>query len=152
MLLWHRYIVNKITNFSCRTNLKEVSKHRCQHKYLIGNVSPWRNISWSYCPYPLDDMLIPMLYFLFLPDAWEAFPYVLILVTNMGTVGISSRYRCQHKYLMGNVSPWRNISWSYCPYPLDDMLLPMLYFLFLIGCMRSISIYIEIGHKYGHSG
>ena len=39
------------------------------------------------CPYPLDDMLISMLYFLFLPDVREVFPYVLILVTNMGTVG-----------------------------------------------------------------
>ena len=35
-------------------------------------------------------MVIPMLYFLFLPDVGEAFPYVLILVTNMGTEG---RYR-----------------------------------------------------------
>ena len=32
-------------------------------------------------------MLIPMLYFLFLPDVGEAFPSVLILVTNMGTEG-----------------------------------------------------------------
>ena len=32
-------------------------------------------------------MVRPMLYFLFLPDVWEAFPSVLTLVTNMGTVG-----------------------------------------------------------------
>ena len=33
---------------------------------------------------------MPMLYFLFLLDVGEAFPYVLKLVTNMGTEG---RYR-----------------------------------------------------------
>ena len=32
-------------------------------------------------------MVMPMLYFLFLLDECEAFPYVLILVTNMGTEG-----------------------------------------------------------------
>ena len=37
-------------------------------------------------------MLMPMLYFLFLLDVGEAFPYVLKLVTNMGTEG-SLRYR-----------------------------------------------------------
>ena len=34
-----------------------------------------------------NEVLMPMIYFLFLPDAWEAFPYVLKLVTNMGTEG-----------------------------------------------------------------
>ena len=50
------------------------------------------NVTWSYCPYPWDNVLIPMLYFLFLLNEKEAFPYVLKLATgtNIGTEG---RYR-----------------------------------------------------------
>ena len=44
-------------------------------------------------------MLMPMLYFLFLFDAEEAFLYVLKLVINMGTVG---RYRS----IVANKSIW----------------------------------------------
>ena len=70
-------------------------------------------------------MLIPMLYFLFLPDVWVAFPYVLILVTNTGTMG---RYR--------SIDANMYISLRIC----------------LLGRMRSISVCIEIGHKVRHCG
>ena len=47
-----------------------VSYHRCKYKYLVGNESPWWNMPWSYCPCPWDEVLMPMLYFLFLLDVY----------------------------------------------------------------------------------
>ena len=77
-----------------------------RYRSIIGNVSAASIMPWSYCPYPWAEVLMPMLYFLFVLDAWEGYPYVLKLVTNMGTDG---RYRSIYVDL--NISPGMSLPW-----------------------------------------
>ena len=157
-----------------------------------------------------------MIYFLFLLDLGEAFPYVSILVTNMGTEGRHNIIDANKNISLGMFLPWEinadpivripemkcwcrcYISYSYRSYEkhfrmyqywsqiwalwvgigaslptqvsrwecvsfkkYNVILLSIslrwhgdtdVIFLIPTGCMRSISVCIEIGHKYGHSG
>ena len=86
-----------------------------------------------------------MLYFIFVLDVWEGYPYVLKLVTNMGTEG---RYRS----IVGNVSAVSIMPWPYCPYPWAEVLISMLYFLFVLDGWEAFPNGLKLVTNMGTEG